>query len=150
MRRVRSCPSSTAAVTPGGSTCRIWPFGPFTSTADASTLTVTPFGRAIGFFPIRDMSSPDVAENLAAHAGLLRGPAGHHALRGREDVDAQPADHRRYAVAAGIDAAARPADPLETGDHALAAGTVFQEHPDGLARALARTLRRRLDELVAR
>src|SRR5690606_23583803 len=98
----------------------------------------------------RDMSSPDVAENLAAHAGLLRGTAGHHALRGREDVDAEAPEDRRHAVAAGIDAAARPADPFEPRDHALAAGTVLEEHTDGRARVLARALRRRLDELEAR
>ena len=32
------------------------PFGPCTSTAPSSTLTVTPLGIVIGFFPIRDMS----------------------------------------------------------------------------------------------
>ena len=52
---VTRVPSSTAAVTPGGSGCFICPLGPFTSTAAPSTLMVTPFGIVIGFFPIRDM-----------------------------------------------------------------------------------------------
>src|SRR5438067_10416720 len=38
-----------------GYTCRIWPFGPFTSIVPSATLTVTPFGSVIGFFPIRDI-----------------------------------------------------------------------------------------------
>src|SRR5262245_9088277 len=90
--RVRSCPSSTTAVTPGGSGCFIWPFGPFTSTPLASTFTVTPFGITIGFLPILDIASPDVAEDLAADTGLLGGAAGHHTLRRGQDVDAEAAE----------------------------------------------------------
>ena len=41
---------------PGGTACRILPFGPCTSTAPSAILTVTPFGIGIGFLPIRDMS----------------------------------------------------------------------------------------------
>src|SRR6187402_1265315 len=102
--RVTSWPSSTTATTPGGSACFICPFGPFTSTPASLTLTVTPLGIAIVFFPILDMASPNVAEDLAADAQALRGATGHHALRGREDVHAQSAEHRRNPVTPRIDA----------------------------------------------
>src|SRR5687768_6774533 len=101
---VTSVPSSMAAVMPGGSACFICPFGPFTSTPLASALMVTPFGIAIGFFPIRDMVVlPNVAENLAADAGLLCRLSGHHAARGRQNRHAEAAQHRRHFVAARID-----------------------------------------------
>src|SRR5688500_1625196 len=40
---------------PPGNACFSVPLGPCTSTAPASTLTVSPFGIVIGFFPIRDI-----------------------------------------------------------------------------------------------
>src|SRR5882672_7564530 len=48
-------PSATAKLMPGGVACRILPFGPCTSSAPSTTLTVTPLGSVIGFFPIRDI-----------------------------------------------------------------------------------------------
>ena len=45
---------SSAKTMPGGSRWRSLPFGPCTSTASAAIFTDTPFGSAIGFFPIRD------------------------------------------------------------------------------------------------
>ena len=50
-----SWPSLTSKLMPGGKGCRSLPLGPWISTASAATVTVTPFGIAIGFFPIRDM-----------------------------------------------------------------------------------------------
>src|SRR6187402_371449 len=95
----------TANVTPGGMRCFRVPFGPFTSTAPACTVTVTPLGTAMGFLPIRDIaSSPDVAEHFAADTGLHRVAARHHALRGREDARAEPAHDARNVSAAEIHA----------------------------------------------
>src|SRR5689334_6897557 len=100
---------------PGGTGWRSVPFGPFTSTAPPSILTLTPLGIGIGFLPIRDIFSylafstwrslPDVAENFAADARLLGGAAGHHPARGRQDAGAQAAEHVRHIVDAEIDAA---------------------------------------------
>ena len=49
----------------------------------------------------------------------------------------RPGQHVRHVVAAEIDAAARPADALDAGDHALAARTVLQEDPQLRLDALA-------------
>src|SRR4249920_3303334 len=81
-------------VMPGGTSCFSVPLGPFTSTPSALTLTVTPLGTGIGFLPIRDISGssavlPNRAEHFAAHAGLHRILARHHATRGGEDAGAQ-------------------------------------------------------------
>ena len=58
----------------------------------------------------------------------------------------RPASTSGTSVAAEVDAAARAADALDAGDHALAARTVLQEHAelrlDALAaRRLSRTLK---------
>ena len=55
---------------PGGSAWRSLPFGPCTSTAPSSTLTVTPLGIVIGFLPIRDISDL-VSFRLSAAAASL-------------------------------------------------------------------------------
>ena len=53
---------------PGGSACRSLPFGPLHLDARRpSTLTVTPFGIAIGFFPIRDMLTLTQSSCLRYH-----------------------------------------------------------------------------------
>src|SRR6266481_3769332 len=61
---------------PSGSGVSSLPFGPWTFTVLPSMLTVTPFGIAIGFFPIRDISldsqpltSRDEACLVLAHTG---------------------------------------------------------------------------------
>src|SRR5512133_1736386 len=78
-----SVPSACSNLMPAGNACFNLPSGPCTATASGCTLMVTPFGRVIGFFPIRDMFVlPDVAEHFAADAGLDRFAAGHHAARG--------------------------------------------------------------------
>src|ERR1700687_2386379 len=55
--------------------------------------------------PTRDMSAflslPDVADDLAPHALLGGGPAGHQAAGGGEDVDAQASIDPRDALHAG-------------------------------------------------
>src|SRR6185295_16800204 len=113
-----STPSFSSKLMPGGNACRILPFGPWTSTAFAAsiTLTVTPLGIGIGFLPIRDMCvspSPDVAKHLAADAGLDRFAAGHHAARRGQDRGSQPRQHLGHIVPAEVDAAAGTADALD-------------------------------------
>src|SRR5436190_17699933 len=105
---------------PGGSGAWRDPLGPFTVTAPAATFTVTPFGRVIGFRPMRDMVRlPDVAEDLAAHTRLGGGAAGHKTLRSREDIDAETAVDAGNPVLAAIDPAARTRHPLKVGDDLL-------------------------------
>src|SRR5262245_37184279 len=77
---------------------------------------------------------PNVAQHLAADAGLYRGAAGHHAPRGREDARAEPSQHIRHVVAAEIDPAAGTADALDTGDQLLAMRSVLEEQPQRLRR----------------
>src|SRR5688572_27899795 len=135
---VTTLPSSMAAVMPGGSACFNCPLGPLTSTPFASALMVTPFGIAIGFFPIRDMASlPNVAKDFAADAGLLRRLPGHHTARGRQNRHAQLADHGRHFVAARVDAAAGTAVALELRNRLFPVATVLQEHPHLLPRGFA-------------
>src|SRR5208283_580475 len=50
-------PSFCSILIPDGRDVSSLPFGPWTITVLPSILTVTPFGIAIGFFPIRDISS---------------------------------------------------------------------------------------------
>src|SRR6266705_1683654 len=133
---------------PGGTYWLNLPFGPCTSIAPGAIFTLTPFGSAIGFLPIRDIiflpacgrastHSPHVTEHFATDAGFPRGASGHHAPRGREDVRAQPAEHRRHVVDAEVHAAPRAADALDAGDHLLAVRSIFQEHADERARRAA-------------
>ena len=121
-----------------------------------ATLTVTPFGSAMGFFPIRDIVArrqsaqlqavsltsaaelaeplPDVAEHFAADAGLHGLASGHHAARRRQDARAEPAEHLRHIVAPEVDAAAGAADALDAGDQLLAVRAVLQEQAQRLDR----------------
>src|SRR5688572_116558 len=148
---VTMVPSSTAATMPGGSACFICPLGPFTSTPLASALMVTPLGTVIGFFPIRDIAVlPNVAEDFAADAGLLRGPARHHATGRRQDRYAESAEHRRHFVAARIHAPAGTANALDARNGLLAGGAVLQEQSHLLTRGLAGAFAGRLDHLEAR
>ena len=114
-------PLSCANAMPGGTHWLNLPFGPCTSIAPGAIFTLTPFGSAIGFLPIltsldlvalpagsvADTSRPaswltrrlpHVAEHFATDAGFPRRAAGHHAPRGREDVRAEAAEHRRHVV----------------------------------------------------
>src|SRR6266581_2990721 len=124
-------PLSCANAMPGGTYWLNLPFGPCTSIAPGAIFTLTPFGSAIGFLPILDIiflpacgrastHSPHVTEHFATDAGFPRGASGHHAPRGREDVRAQPAEHRRHVVDAEVHAAPRAADALDAGNHLLA------------------------------
>src|SRR5438093_4137592 len=145
-------PSLSSKLIPAGCAWRSLPFGPCTSTAPSTTVTVTPLGIVIGFLPIRDIvfpvgaelapperadqgrPLPNVAQQLTADAGLHGCAAGHHAARGRQDAGAETGEHLRHVIASEIDAAARPADALDAGDQLLAMRPVFQEQPQRLDR----------------
>src|SRR5581483_8478659 len=144
--RATRCPSDTSKRIPGGTAWRSLPLGPWTSTAASSTCTDTPLGNALGFLPIRDMAahsvpgrrparSPDVAEHLAADAGLHRLAPRHHAAGSGEDARAESSQHLRQLVAPEVDAAARAGDPLDPGDQAFAVRPVLEEQPQGPRRA---------------
>src|SRR6202049_4401244 len=112
---------------PAGYACRSLPFGPWTSTAPSSTLTVTPLGIVIGFLPIRDIISPDIAQHFAADADLDGFAPGHHAARGREDARSETGEHLGHIIATEIDAAPWAADPLDARDQSLAVRSVLQK-----------------------
>src|SRR5918993_439540 len=93
------------------------PLGPLTVTCGPSMVTSTEDGTAMGRRPIRDMSSclPDVREDFAAELRLARLLAGHDALAGADDDDAEAAQHPGDIGLARIHAQARLADALEPG-----------------------------------
>src|SRR5262245_29653631 len=130
-------PLSTAQVMPGGRglVSDDLPFS--TSTVFPCTLTETPAGRTIGCFPILDMSSsPDVAHDLAAHAGLARLVRAQNTLGSRQDAQAQPAHHRRDVAKAGVDAPTRTAHHRDPGEQRVSLSVVAQSDPDILERPL--------------
>src|SRR3989454_1928954 len=130
LRAALSSPFSSLKEIPGGTGVVSLPFGPWTWRADPSIWTFTSLGMAMALRPTRDMSAflslPDVADDLAPHALLGGGPAGHEAAGGGEDVDAQAAVDPGDAVLAAVDAAAGAAHPLHVGDHPLHARAVLQ------------------------
>src|SRR5262252_936541 len=114
-------PSSCSMPMRVGTTWRSSPFGPCTVTRPGSTVTVTPAGTSLGRFPIRLISSPHEADDLAADALALGGAARDHAAGGGQDGGAHAAEHARQPVLARVDTAARLGDALETREHTLAA-----------------------------
>src|SRR6516164_5101529 len=104
------------------------PWGPLTETWRSVTLICTPFGTGMGARPIRDTAGlPDVAEDLAADLALTRLAVGEETLAGGQDGHAEPAEHARQAVGAGVDAEAR--------DRARAVGGVLHLDLEDPARA---------------
>src|SRR4029453_13309722 len=97
-RVTRSSPFSPRVTLIGSATrCSRAPLGPRTLTSWPSTVTSTPEGMATGSFPIRDTSLtpslrhlPDVRDDFAAHAVVVRLPIGLQTLRRRDDGDAAP------------------------------------------------------------
>src|SRR5262245_17009601 len=120
-----SAPAS-AKLIPGGTGVVSLPFGPWTASEASETRTFPSFGTAISLRPMRDMAAlPDVEQDLAAHALARGAPAGHHAPRRRQHVDAEPAVDAGDLVLAAVDAAAGAAHALQVGDHPLHAGAVL-------------------------
>src|SRR5580693_7145252 len=107
--------------TPAASASDSEPFAPLTVTVLPDTVAETPCGRSTGFFATRDMSrlprcSRHDAEDFAALAGGPGLAIGHHAARGGNDGNTQPAEHLRQLGRAAIGAQSRPADPLDALD----------------------------------
>src|SRR5262245_51164705 len=128
-RSTRTTPSSLTTRISG---CTRWlsaPRGPFTvTTASSPTVTSTPLGISMGCFPILLMSGPlpHVRQDLAADPVAGRVAVRHHTVRGRDDRDAQPAEHAGQAVMARVHPPAGLADALDAGDRALALRVVLE------------------------
>src|SRR5690242_16953955 len=90
-RSARNSSPSTLKLMPFGIGVFNVPFGPLTSSSRSCTVTVTPFGTAITFFPIRDITQPsclvDLGQKLAADVFAARCLAAHQTLRSGHDVD---------------------------------------------------------------
>src|SRR5262249_44749910 len=114
------------------------PFGPFTATLPGATSTVTESGTAIGFLPILLIRflggcSPDVGDNLAADALLLRFVTGHHPGRGADDRGSGAAVDPRHLGVVDVAPATRARDPLHPRDDGAAVLGVLEADPDRLA-----------------
>src|SRR4029079_14960890 len=130
-----SVPSSCATSIRCGMSRASSPSGPLTITRAGLIETETPAGSSIGDLPIllmvfllvksRDFS-PHKTDDFAADPALLRGPAGHHAVRGGQDRGPHAAEHARHPVLARVDAPAGLGDPLQVRDHTLSATAVLE------------------------
>src|SRR5439155_9831637 len=136
-RSTRTFPSSWRMVMSSGIARSRLPFGPLTATRPLATVTSTPVGTGIGERPTRLIySSPHITEDLAAHAALTRLAVGHEALAGRQDGDAEAAQHPRQTVGLGVHAQARLRHAAEARDRRCPLGRVLHrdlEHPPGAA-----------------
>src|SRR3954447_17898752 len=115
------------------------PLGPLTVTRAPSIWTSTPVGTWTGSLPMRDiavsppgLSSPDVGEDFPTHALLVGLTVGEQPLAGRDDRDAEAAEHLGQAGVLGVDAQPGLADPPDTGDRALPVAAVLQRDGQGL------------------
>src|SRR5829696_10463445 len=99
---------------------------------EIATLTVV--GTSMGRLPILLMPLPDEGDDLAADALLSCLAAGDQPGRGGQDRGAEPTEHARKAVLAGVDTAARARDPLDAGDHALAIAAELELDDEGRVR----------------
>src|SRR5206468_7273969 len=128
LRLTTSVPSSRVTDTSGWKVRTSSPFGPFTRTVWPSILTSTPCGTCTGRRPMR-LISPDVGEDFPAQPLLLGLAPGHDTGRGRDDRDAETAEHARHLGLPCVDAQARPADAPESGDRRhLAADVLHLEY----------------------
>src|SRR5688500_15830532 len=90
--------------------------------------SVTPLGISIALRPMRDMKSPDLAEDLAADAALARLAVGHQPLRRGEDGDAEAIADLRHVLGRDVLALAGTRHPAEAGDRAPGAPVVPEGH----------------------
>src|SRR6186997_188045 len=140
-RFTSSAPSSARSTVIGAATvCESVPLGPLTVTVLDSTVTSTPDGTTTGSLPIRDIAclllvlvSPDVGEDFPTHALRVRLTVGEQPLAGRDDRDAEAAEHLGQAGALGVDTETGLADPADSGDRTLAVAAVLQRDDEGLA-----------------
>src|SRR5512143_1731616 len=112
--QLSSLPASVNLM-PGGTGVFSLPLGPCTSISVSLTETFTPEGTTMTLRPTRDIVSslPDVAEDLATHAGPGGLTAGHDSARGGEDIDAESAVDAGDLVLPAVDAAAWLAHALQ-------------------------------------
>src|SRR3972149_12105189 len=82
-------PSSTLTTTSGRGVQWSLPSGPSTCTVRPATETFTFSGMSMGFFPIRDMALPHLADDLASDPALLRLADAEDAFGGGQDRHAQ-------------------------------------------------------------
>src|SRR5438874_513104 len=129
-RLATSVPSLCSKVMPRGTATESFPFGPCTSTLPPSSAIFTPWGTAIGLFPIRDIC---LSLSLTG-APPARRAAAHHASRGGQNADAQAAHHRPNLRHAKVGACAGPGNPPQAADDAAAVGRVLQENAQHFAR----------------
>src|SRR5262245_32136661 len=125
-RRTTIEPSSCSICIRCGTTWVSSPSGPLTWTRPGEMATLTVAGISMGCLPMRLMTSPDEADDLAADPALLCVAGGHEAARGGQDRGAEAAEHARQAVLARVDAASRLGNALEVAEHALAVAAVLQ------------------------
>src|SRR5256885_9943971 len=105
-----------------------WPFGPFTFTVWPSILMSTPLGTTTGSRPILLIPLPHVRQNLATEALALRLAAGHEAGRGRDDGDAETAEHARHLILPRVHAKPWLRDAAQTGDRGKLADVLHPQH----------------------
>src|SRR5689334_2740653 len=90
-------PSLRSTVMGAATWCERVPLGPFTVTRRSSTATSTPEGTEMGSLPMRDISpppfSPDVGEDFPTYALLLGLAVRQQTVAGRDDRDAEAAEH---------------------------------------------------------
>src|ERR1035441_6750720 len=99
-----------------------------------ATQTVTdPATQAKAYAPT---CLPDFAENLATDTFAARLPAGHYALRGSHDRDAQAALNTLDLIAAKIDTASRTRNALQIANDGFIIRAVFEVHAKDLHAAL--------------
>src|SRR5271168_826037 len=153
---------------PDGRDVSSLPFGPWTITVLPSIFTVTPFGIAIGFFPIRDISAlslqpsaisyisavyrwlrtdarqrfslPNLAQQFAAESLTTRLAPCHHTFRRGQDIDSETSEHPRNLGPTYIHAAARARHPRQVCDHRLVVVAVLQVDPQDLVALFFRRL----------
>src|SRR4051795_11443490 len=112
------------------------PLGPLTVTMFAWTCTSTPDGTGTGSLPMRDIAStsassscsgsPDVGEDFPTYTLAVGLTVGEQALAGRDDRDAEAAEHLRQGGVLGVHAQAGLADPAYAGNGALTAAAVLE------------------------
>src|SRR3954471_20516295 len=132
-RLTRSSPSDCSTVMSRLMRSSSWPPGPATRTTSGSTVTVTVSGTAMGLRPMRLIGSPDLRDDLAAHAGAPRLVSGHDAARRRDDGRAHAALHLADAVRGRVVALAGTRDAPQAADRRAAVLGVLQLDADALA-----------------
>src|SRR5688500_20156412 len=98
-RSARSSSPSSLKLIPAGMGVFSVPFGPFTSSSRSWTVTVTPLGTAITFFPIRDITlvlSVDLRQQFSADVFPARGLAAHQTFGGRRSEERRVGKEARH------------------------------------------------------